>query len=80
MSEPTRPERGLTADRRTILTMALVVAGAVAVAAALSAGAEARSQTVPANVSAPTISGLAVVGETLTASTGSWTGTPPITY
>ena len=35
---------------------------------------------VPANASAPTISGSAVVGATLTASTGTWVGDQPITY
>ena len=34
----------------------------------------------PANSAPPSISGTAAVGQTLTASAGSWTGTPPITY
>jgi hypothetical protein len=34
----------------------------------------------PANTTAPTISGTAQQGQTLTASPGSWTGTDPITY
>ena len=34
----------------------------------------------PANSSPPTISGSAIVGSTLTASTGSWVGDAPITY
>ena len=35
---------------------------------------------VPANTSAPTVSGSAVVGSTLTAGTGAWIGDQPITY
>ena len=35
---------------------------------------------VPANTSAPTITGNATVGTTLTATTGSWVGDQPITY
>ena len=42
-----------------------------------SAVVKARS---PANTSAPTISGNAQEGQTLTVSTGSWSGTPPLTY
>jgi hypothetical protein len=34
----------------------------------------------PANTSAPTISGSAQVGQTLTAAPGSWSGTPPLSY
>jgi sugar lactone lactonase YvrE len=34
----------------------------------------------PANMSAPTIEGAARDGETLSASIGSWSGTPPLTY
>jgi chitodextrinase len=36
--------------------------------------------TPPANTSPPTISGTPQVGQTLSASTGQWSGTPPITF
>jgi hypothetical protein len=79
MSESNRSARVAAADRR-ILAALILAGGAVAVGAMLSSGAEARSAAMPSNVSPPTISGTAVTGETLTASTGSWTGTPPISY
>ncbi|HEV3283056.1 MAG TPA: hypothetical protein VG010_02530, partial [Solirubrobacteraceae bacterium] len=34
----------------------------------------------PVNVGAPMVSGTPIVGQVLTASTGSWAGTPPFTY
>ncbi len=34
----------------------------------------------PANTSPPTITGVAIDGSSLSATTGSWTGTPPLTY
>lgn len=79
MSEPIR--RGaLGMDLRTFTALAPLVAGLAAAAALLSAGAEARSAAIPSNSAPPTISGVAVSGETLAASAGSWTGTPPISY
>ena len=79
MSEPSRSARAVAADRRVLASL-ILVAGATIVAAIISAGAEARSAAAPSNQSPPSISGAAVVGETLTASTGSWTGTPTITF
>lgn len=80
MSKPKR-RRSIVRERRWMFpTSAVLVAGAAAVAAMLSAGAEARSAAVPSNAVPPSISGVAVEGETLTANEGSWTGTPPISF
>ena len=43
-------------------------------------GAGSATPSAPANVTLPTISGTAQAGQTLTASTGTWAGTQPITY
>lgn len=69
-------QRGNVVKRKTTLVVALLAAGAAAlVGAGLS-----RAASPPVNQSPPTISGSAQVGETLTASTGSWSGATPITY
>ena len=80
MSEPHRPESVLRARRLVFRSSAALAVGAAAIAAVLSAGAEARSAATPSNASPPTITGTAVAGETLTAVSGSWTGTPPISF
>jgi hypothetical protein len=54
--------------------------GIVALALVVAASAAARGTAVPANTAAPTISGTAQPGQTLTASTGSWSGDQPITF
>ena len=79
MTEPNRPPRA-PRTRRTTLSSVILVAGAVAVAAIVGATAQARSAATPSNTSPPTISGAAVAGETLTATSGSWSGTTPITF
>ena len=79
MSELNRPARVARARRWTSPSSA-VLAAAVTVAALLSAGAEARSTATPSNTTPPSITGTAVLNETLSAVRGSWTGTPPITF
>jgi hypothetical protein len=66
--------RGLTAG---LLAGAALVLGAVFGGAGTGSAASAAA---PSNQSPPTISGTAEVGQTLTASTGTWNGTTPITY
>ena len=79
MSELNRPVR-LARARRWTFPSSAVLAAAVTVAALLSAGAQARSTATPSNTTLPSVTGTAVVNETLTAVPGSWTGTPPITF
>jgi hypothetical protein len=64
---------------RRLNLLALLAAGAVTVlvVAGVSSGA---SSSAPSNQSVPTISGSTQEGSTLTATSGSWSGTTPITY
>jgi hypothetical protein len=61
-------------SRKTNL-LALLAAGAVTVLA-IAGFSQAAGSAVPSNQSPPTISGKAQEGQTLTASTGTWTGSP----
>ncbi len=64
----------------TITVDAFDWAGNRSTKATLSASTSNCSATAPANTSPPTISGTAQVGQLLSASTGSWSGTTPLTY
>jgi Ig domain of plant-specific actin-binding protein len=66
--------RGLTAG---LLAATALVLGAVFGGAGSGTAASAAA---PTNQSPPTIAGTAEEGQTLTASTGTWNGTTPITY
>jgi hypothetical protein len=59
--------------------LVLMIALSVAAAATLVATAAAAT-TAPTNTAPPALSGTPRVGETLTASQGTWNGTTPITY
>jgi len=67
---------------RRLLTAALVAGAAIAIGALLGSAepGNAASAAQPSESSPPTISGTAQQGKTLTASTGTWNGTTPITY
>ena len=56
------------------------VAAAVAIALLVGGAAQGARKAAPANTSLPAISGTAHEGDTLTASSGSWSGTNPITF
>jgi len=58
----------------------LIPGAVLALALAIAGSASARTAAVPTNTAPPTISGTIVQGQTLTASTGSWSGTEPITF
>ena len=66
--------RGVTAG---LLAVAALVIGAAFSAAGTGSAA---SSAAPTNQTPPTISGTTEVGSTLTATSGSWGGTTPITY
>jgi len=74
---PARQRRSGNVRRLTLLIGSL----AALTAAALTAGAAAStSATPPANTAPPVVSGTAQQGNTLTASSGSWSGSNPMTF
>jgi hypothetical protein len=58
----------------------LLLLAAIGIAVLIPAAVSARAQTAPRPTGEPTISGTAVVGNVLTASNGSWSGTGPFNY
>ena len=76
MSDPNPPARTHGARRWTALSSAILATAAIAVAALLSTSAQARAQAAPVNQSLPTIAGSAVLGQALTATSGSWSNSP----
>ena len=68
-------------SRRHRLAISIAPAAALVAVLALLAGiGAASSSAIPKNTSTPKISGTAREGQTLTASSGSWSGTEPISY
>jgi predicted actin-binding protein len=71
-----------TKHTRRFLTAGITATAALAIGAVFGGSGigVAASGSAPTNQSPPTISGTAEDGSTLTASTGTWNGTTPITY
>ncbi len=67
-------------DVGTTLRVVVTASNAAGSASVTSEASGMVAALAPSNIEAPAITGTANDGETLTASTGSWYGTPPITY
>jgi hypothetical protein len=74
------PTNTARASSRAPHLAAAALAVALITALLLPLSGSARPQAAPVNTSPPTISGTATKGETLVASTGSWSGTTPISF
>ncbi len=70
----------VSADVGSTIRVIVTATNAAGSAAATSAQTAVVTATPPVVTAAPTISGTAQDGQTLSATTGTWTGTPPITY
>jgi subtilisin family serine protease len=76
----TQVEQALQSSATPLFGSHLVQYGRVDALGTLLALGSIPSGTAPANSSLPAISGTALVGQTLNASPGSWTGSTPISY
>ncbi len=73
--------RKLVRNRTTRFAVPLALVGTLVLALALLAGVgTAASAVAPKNTDPPTLSGTAQVGQTLTATNGTFSGTQPLTY
>ena len=79
MSKKPTPEPRVWRARIATLAVGATLS-ALLVALVIPLGGQALSQTAPSNASLPTISGTASKGSTLTATSGSWDGSTPITF
>ena len=72
----------LSSELGSLRVRALIgtMAAATLAVAVFSAFGQAAAQVRPENTAPPTVSGEAVVGSTLSSTTGTWTGTEPIVY
>lgn len=66
--------------RTFTIALVLALAGSIGLVLTVTGGGDAARQTAPANTAPPTISGEPFVDRTLTATTGTWSGTAPITF